>query len=120
MKVIRSNTKLWIEIEEDNDGIEISFPNVARFHYGFAKYEIVADELEHVINMVTHYLALLASNALQAERYAKMTGKPRWLVYNAETGDSYETPHFTEGAPRVEYKEGTFIWTNPEAKYSPL
>lgn len=114
MKVIRSDAKLWIEIEEDNDGIEIAFPNVARFHYGFARYEVVADDLEYILGKVDHYLALLASNALDAERYAKMTGNPRWLVYDAETGSSYETPHFTEGAPMVEFKDGKFFWKNSE------
>ncbi len=114
MKVIRSDAKLWIEIEDDNDGIEISIPNVARFHYGFARFEIVADDLEYILSKVDHYLAQLASNALAAEQYAKMTGKPRWLVYNAETGNSYDTPHFTEGAPMVEFKDGKVVWTNPE------
>lgn len=114
MKVIRSDVKLMIEIEEDNDGIEIVFPNIARFHYGFARYEIVADDLEYILGKVDHYLALLASNALDAERYARMSGRPRWLVYHPETGNSYETPHFTEGAPMVEFKNGKFVWKNPE------
>ncbi len=114
MKVIRSDARLWIEIEEDNDGIEILFPNIARVHYGFARYEIVADDLEFILGTMNHYLALLASNALDAERYAQMTGKPRWLVYDAETGNSYETPHFIEGAPMVEFKNGTFVWNNPK------
>lgn len=114
MKVIRSDVKLMIEIEEDNDGIEIVFPNVARFHYGFARYEIVADDLEYILGTMNHYLALLASNALAAERYAEMTGNPRWLVYNAETGNSYDTPFFVEGAPMVEFKDGKFFWKNSE------
>lgn len=112
MKVIRSDTKLLIEIEDDNDGIEILFPHIARFHYGFAGYEVVADDLEYIISKIDHYLAVLASNALAAERYAEMTGKPRWLVYDAATGSSYDTPHFTEGAPKVEFKNGKIVWSN--------
>ena len=114
MKVIRSDVKLWIDIEEDDDGIEIAFPNVARFHYGSARFEVVADDLEYILSKVDHYLAVLASNALAAEQYAKMTGKPRYLVYNAETGSSYDTPFPVEGAPVVEYKDGKVVWKNPK------
>lgn len=114
MKVIRSDVTLWIEIEEDNDGIEIVFPNVARFHYGFARYEIVADDLEYILGKVDHYLARLASNAISAEMYTRMSGRPRWLVYHPETGNSYDTPFFVENAPKVEFRNGTFVWENPE------
>lgn len=61
MKVIRSDVKLWTELEEDNDGVEISFPNVARFYYGVARYEIVADDLEYILGTMNHYLALQPS-----------------------------------------------------------
>jgi len=114
MKVLRSDNKLWIEIPEDNDGIEICFPNVFRAHYGFAKFEIIADDLEYLLGTMEHYLARLASNALDAELYARMTGNPRWLVYDPETGDSYETPYEVEGAPKVVYRDGKFFWYNPK------
>ncbi len=112
MKVIRSDTKLLIEIEDDNDGIEIEFPNVARFHYGLARYEVIADDLEYILSKIDHYLAVLASNALAAELYAEMTGRPRWLVYDAKNCSSYDTPHFTEGAPKVEFENGKVVWSN--------
>ena len=112
MKIIRSDVKLSIEIEEDNDGFEILFPSVARFHCGFSKFEIVADDLEHILSKVDHYLAKLASNALDAEWRAMYNDQPRWLVYNAD-GSSYETSFPVEGAPMVEYKGGKFVWTNP-------
>lgn len=114
MKVIRSDAKLWITIEEDDDGIEILFPNVARIHYGSARYEIIADNLEYILSLTDHYLAQLASNALAAERHTKMGGKPRWLVYNAKTGTSFETYLQNDGSPMVEYKDGKIVWTNPK------
>ena len=112
MNVYRSDTTLRIEIPETDEVVEVSFPNTVRVCYGTKRYEIVADDLAFILGAIEHHLARLAVNAADAERYAKFTGRPRWLVYNTETGHSYETPYEVEGSPKVEYNGKGFVWNN--------
>jgi hypothetical protein len=114
MKVRRSETTLTIELPEDGERVEIIFPNIFRMFYRSAKAEIVADDLKYLIGALEHHLARLASNAIDAEVFARQTGNPRWLVYDAETGHSYETSYEVEGFPRVEYQNGRAVWINTE------
>jgi len=43
-----------------------------------------------------------------------MAEHPRWLVYEADSGNSFNTLLEVEGAARVEFVNGKVVWFDPK------
>ena len=113
MKVERTKNGLTIQIPEVDEEVVIVFPDLIKVRSGEETLEIRADHLEKTMGIIHHHLVYLACNALEAERAARRTGKPRWLFFDTETGASLETGEEIPSAPKVEYWDWNYYWSNP-------
>lgn len=115
MKIERTNERLSISLK-NGEGFDLFVQGVFYIKKGDGIKTVIlsAEDLRAVLSTMNHPLARLALNALDAERYAQMAERPRWLVYEADSGNSFNTLLEVEGAARVEFVNGKVVWFDPK------